>query len=256
MIDERLIEKVVRYLKNAESILFITGAGISTESGLPTYRGVGGIYEDAVTKDGMSIEEALAGTTMDERPDITWKHLYQLEKNCRGAQYNRAHKIMAEMEYEFERIWILTQNIDGFHHAAGSKNIIDIHGDMHKLRCTRCPYRLTVDNYAKLDVPPLCPECQSIIRPDVVLFGEMLPVEKCQLLHRELQVGFDIVFSVGTTSVFPYIAQPVIVAKYNGIPTVEINPGMTEVSHIVDVKIPAGACAAFELLWKRYKNDH
>ncbi len=252
MIDEKVVDNVVALLLEAESVLFITGAGISAESGLPTYRGIGGLYEEAITEEGLSIEEALAGSTMKERPDITWKHLYQLEENCRKASYNRAHEIIAEMEREFKRVWVLTQNVDGFHYAAGSKNIIDIHGDMHNLRCTQCDFRTTVSDYSNLDVPPLCPECRSIVRPEVVLFGEMLPVEKLEILERELDKGFDLVFSVGTTSVFPYIAQPVIIAKYNGIPTIEINPGLTEISQMVDIKIPAGACETFELLWNRY----
>ena len=87
-----------------------------------------------------------------------------------------------------------------------------------------------------------------------MLFGELLPTDKCQILGRQLDKGFDIVFSVGTTSVFPYIAGPVHQAKYGGRCTVEINPAETEVSHIVDYKIAAGAAETLEKLWKIYKN--
>ena len=255
MIDKNIIISILGYLKKANNILLITGAGISADSGLPTYRGMSGLYNSGDTEDGMPIETALAGSTMGERPDITWKHLYKLEENCRGATFNRAHSVIAEMEREFERVWVLTQNIDGFHHAAGSTNVIDIHGDMHKLRCTRCSYRTTVTDYAGLEIPPLCPHCEGIVRPDVVLFGEMLPIEKCKVLQRELARGFDIVFSIGTTSVFPYIAEPVVSAKYKGIPTVEVNPGLTEVSYIVDIKIPAGARETLDLIWTMYSKD-
>ena len=119
------IKKVSELLKDAKSILFITGAGISADSGLPTYRGMGGLYENDATEDGIPIEMALAGETLRKKPEITWKYLSQIEKRCRAAKHNRAHEILAEMEERFDRVWILTQNIDGFHHAAGSKNVLD-----------------------------------------------------------------------------------------------------------------------------------
>jgi NAD-dependent deacetylase len=91
------------------------------------------------------------------------------------------------------------------------------------------------------------------LRPDVVLFGEMLPAEKVQLLHRELDEGFDLVFTIGTTSVFPYISEPVRMAKNLGRPTVEINPGTTDVSQLVDVKLPLRAAPAMDAIWDGYR---
>jgi NAD-dependent deacetylase len=246
------IEQVVKLLKNCKSILFITGAGISADSGLPTYRGIGGLYNDKLTEDGIPVEMALAGETLERRPEITWKYLSQIEKNCRSARFNRGHEVIAEMEKHFERVWVLTQNIDGFHDAAGSRNIIDIHGDMHKLVCTKCGWRSTIKDFSEIDIPPLCPKCKKIARPEVVFFGEMLPYDKLQVLSRELRRGFDIYFSVGTTSVFPYIQQPFFYAKSCGRPTVEINPTDTEISHIVDIKISLRAKEALEAIWSRY----
>jgi len=244
--------EVVKLLRSAKSILFITGAGISAESGLPTYRGIGGLYNGKVTDEGISVEQALSGITLEEHPEITWKYLSQIEKNCRNATFNRAHKVIAEAEKFFERVWVFTQNIDGFHNAAGSKNVIDIHGNMHNLYCKDCGFKFTVKDYSALEVPPRCQKCEGVMRPDVVFFGEYLPSEKLKILQRELSIGFDIYFSIGTTSVFPYIQQPIIYAKSKGRPTVEINPSDTEISGIVDIKISQTAVQALDNIWNKF----
>ncbi|MDP3732393.1 MAG: NAD-dependent deacylase [Candidatus Omnitrophota bacterium] len=250
--DSGAIAKIARLLKNCKSILFITGAGISADSGLPTYRGIGGLYNDKLTEDGISVEMALAGETLEKRPQVTWKYLSQIEKNCRNATFNRGHEVIAEMEKYFERVWVLTQNIDGFHHAAGSRNIIDIHGDMYKLACMSCGWRGVVKDYSAIDIPPRCPDCAGIARPEVVFFGEMLPEDKVAVLERELTRGFDSYFSIGTSSVFPYIQQPMIAAKHLGRPTVEINPQDTEISDLVDIKLRMRAAEALDAIWKEY----
>ena len=247
------IKKVAGLLRNAKSILFITGAGISADSGLPTYRGMGGLYENDATEDGIPIEMALAGETLRRKPVTTWKYLSQIEKRCRAAKYNRAHEVIAEMERHFERVWVLTQNIDGFHHAAGSRNVIDIHGDMHNLLCERCGWKTRVEHYDGLEIPPHCPKCDSIARPDVVFFGEWLKPDKVELMEREVGQPFDIYFSIGTTSVFPYIKHPMALGSHLNRPTVEINPDKTEISGWVDFKIPRGAAEALDALWTEYQ---
>ena len=250
------IRKIIQLLKGCQSIFFITGAGISADSGLPTYRGIGGLYNDKATEEGIPIETALAGETLRRHPEITWKYLSQIEKNCRQAKFNRAHQVIAEMERYFKRVWVLTQNIDGFHSAAGSKNVIEIHGNMRKLRCMKCRWRAKVKDYSQItQIPPLCPECKGVVRPEVVFFGEMLPEYECQVLSEKLAKGFDIYFSIGTTSVFPYIQQPIIAAKRLKRPTIEINPAQTEVSRLVDIKINLGAGYALDEIWKAYLNS-
>jgi len=246
------IRQVADLLKKSKSILFITGAGLSADSGLPTYRGIGGLYNDRLTEDGVPVETALAGETLARSPALTWKYLSQIEKNCRNAKLNRGHEVIAEMEKRFERVWVLTQNIDGFHHAAGSRNIIDIHGDMHKLICTSCGWRRTVRDYSEIEIPPKCPECSGIARPEVVFFGEMLPDDKLAVLDRELTRGFDVYFSIGTSSLFPYISGPIIAASRSGRPTIEINPEDTEVSHSSGIKLRMGAAEALGAIWKEY----
>jgi len=250
--NDEAIERIAARLARSRSVLFITGAGISADSGLPTYRGIGGLYNVNTTEDDMPIERALSGEIMDERPELTWKYLSQIEKNCRGARPNRGHQVIAEMQGHFERLWVLTQNVDGLHKAAGSRNIIDIHGDLHHLLCTRCAYRRTVDDYSELSFPPRCPDCNAILRPDVVLFGEMLDEDKVQQLFNELNKGFDIVFSVGTSSVFPYIAEPVRFAAQLRATTVEINPDVSRVTHLVDMRLAMRASPALDAIWRCY----
>jgi len=256
-LEKDKIVKVVGLLKQAKSILFITGAGVSADSGLPTYRGIGGLYEDKSTEEGIPVEMALAGEMLKTNPSVTWKYISQIENNCRKATFNRAHEVIAEMEKHFERVWVLTQNIDGFHHKAGSTNIIDVHGDMHTLLCTQCNWRSKIRDYSEISIPPTCPECNVTVRPDIVFFGEELPQEKVKLLHdEEIYRGFDIYFSVGTTSIFPYIKGPIIHAKFRNKPTIEINPGTTEVSDSVDIKLSLGAAEALDTIWEQYlKNE-
>jgi NAD-dependent deacetylase len=249
--DEGRLETAVSFLRKASSVLFITGAGISADSGLPTYRGIGGLYEEAETPEGIPIEEALSGEMMRINPAITWKYIHQIEASARGASFNRAHAILAEAERRFDRVWVLTQNVDGLHRKAGSTNVIDIHGDVHDILCTECDYRTIVEDYSNLAPLPLCPACGAPLRPDVVLFGELLPVEKVGTLERELRKGFDVVFSIGTTSVFPYIARPVVEARMRRRATIEINPGETLISGEVDVKLAMRAAEACEALWAR-----
>jgi NAD-dependent deacetylase len=246
------IQKVANLLKQCKSILFITGSGISADSGLPTYRGIGGLYDDKLTEDGIPVEMALAGDMLATRPEVTWKYLSQIEKNCRNATFNKAHSVIAQMQEHFERVCVFTQNIDGFHQQAGSRNVIDIHGDLHRIICTVCKWTNTIKDFTEIDIPPHCPECSAIARPDVVFFGEMLPEAKLSKLQDELYAGFDIYFSIGTTSVFPYIRHPMALANHLGKPTVEINPGETEISDWVTVKIPLGAAEALDAIWKEF----
>jgi NAD-dependent deacetylase len=255
---ERTIAEVAARLRPEHRLLFVTGAGISADSGLPTYRGVGGLYAGGLpATHGISIEELLSGAMFEVRPDLTWTYLNEVIKACRGATFNRGHRVIAELEGHFAGVWTLTQNVDGFHRAAGARNVIEIHGDIRTLRCTgrACDWSGTLREESEFaELPPRCMRCGSVIRPDVVLFGEMLPVSQVETLRREQERGFDWVISVGTSSLFPYILEPLWRAKERGSPTVEINPGRTDVSDIVDYRVVAGAAETLDALWSAYRN--
>jgi NAD-dependent deacetylase len=250
--DLDTIDRIVDHLRRSRSILFVTGAGMSADSGLPTYRGVGGLYDAGETEEGFAIEEMLSGEMFAQRPEWTWKYVRQIEQSCRGAKFNRGHAVIAEMERHFPRVWTLTQNVDGFHRDAGSSNVISIHGDLRQIRCTSCPHRETVNTYTHLPDLPRCGSCSSVLRPDVVLFGEMLPDAGIRELKNQLREGFDLVFSIGTTSVFPYISFPIELSRQRDKPTVEINPGTTSVSRLVRYRLALGASVALDSIWTRF----
>jgi NAD-dependent deacetylase len=250
--QQETVEAVVRILRECQSVLFVTGAGISADSGLPTYRGIGGLYEIEDTEEGFPIEQILSGPMLHSNPELTWKYLGQIANAARGATFNRAHEVIAEMERHFPRVWTLTQNVDGLHKMAGSRNVIEIHGNIRSLSCPKCDVRVVVDDDTNREIPPRCPDCRAIMRPDVVLFGELLPDEALSQLRRELEAGFGAVFSVGTSGVFPYIQEPVIAARRMGIPTIEINPSETTLSHQVDYRLAMGAATAMDEIWDRF----
>lgn len=254
--NEDQIDDVVEYLNRANDILVITGAGCSADSGLPTYRGFGGIYDNKLTEDGMPIESALSASMFQTRPEITWKYLAEIECGARGACPNAAHTTLALMEQEFDRFWILTQNVDGFHNAAGSNNVIEIHGNMYQLVCTYCNYQKSYTDFSAEKIPPHCPHCQAMLRPNIVLFEEPLPEQQIKTLCREAKTPFDLILSIGTSSYFPYISEPIQMAKQANIPTVEINPSETAVSHLVDIKIETGAAQCLTEIWARYQSQN
>ncbi|PPE73106.1 NAD-dependent protein deacylase [Solimonas fluminis] len=239
---EQSLDRAAALLRGARRVLAITGAGISADSGLPTYRGVGGLYEDAATEDGLPIEEALSGSMFRRRPEICWKYIHQLERNCRGARHNAAHDALAALQQGFAQFTVLTQNIDGFHVDAGSADVIEIHGNLRELYCVQCGASRGVPDFSAVEnLPPRCGRCGGIERPRVVLFDEMLPEAALRRLQDVLEQGVDAVLSIGTTSVFPYIAAPVLMARRHGAPSIEINPGRSEVSELVDLRLRARA---------------
>jgi NAD-dependent deacetylase len=251
--DERAIDRIVQAMGRARRLLFITGAGMSADSGLPTYRGRDGIYRaQQTTVHGLSIEQALSGPMFRIRPEITWHYLLELEKSTRNAAPNRGHHVIAEMEAYFDAVWILTQNVDGLHQRAGSQNVLDVHGNLHELECTQCGQQTTAPDYSHLTLPPRCSGCEGLVRPQVVLFGEELPYDKLARMWYEFSTGFDLIFSIGTSSLFEYIIEPVEMGRKMGIPTVEINPESTTISSEVDIKISGGAAAVLDLIWERY----
>jgi NAD-dependent deacetylase len=246
--DRQKLEALAPVLARARRIFFVTGAGLSAESGLPTYRGVGGLYNCGGGEDGLAIEDLLSGEMLAERPEVTWKYLLQIERATRGARPSRAHRLIAAAARRFQHVLVLTQNVDGLHHDAGSPHVVDIHGDCRELLCQRCGDRHRVESYEGLELPPRCRKCGGGIRPDVVLFGEMLPMDKLRALQAELLRGFDVYFSIGTTSVFPYIQAPLLMAARAALPTVEINPGPTEISELVQYRLRCTAGVALEAL--------
>lgn len=247
----RQAERISDRLDGHRRLLFITGAGLSAESGLPTYRGVGGLYNDGQTEAGLPIEDVLSGPMFEAQPELCWRHIARLERSVRGAQPSAAHSLLAALQRKHDVV-VLTQNVDGLHRLAGQEQVIDIHGDFRQLSCTRCAHREARTTYEGLPIPPRCPLCGAIVRPDVVLFHEALPIEKLDGLRAALRQGFDVYFSIGTSSVFPYIFRPIVEAARRGQLTVEINPEETLVSNFVDIRFACGASRALSAIFREF----
>ncbi len=254
----QLFFEVAQLLRQVSRPLFITGAGLSADSGLPTYRGVGGLYEGRETDEGLPIEEILSGSMLDARPALCWTYLWELGRACSAAQPNPGHRVIWEIERSRPQGCVLSQNIDGLHRAAGSQNLIEVHGRYSNLYCVDCKSRYQSEflkDFASPpeNLPPRCPRCDGMIRPDVVLFGEFLSQESIARLNKLAEDPPDIVFAVGTTALFPYIAAPVIQAAGAKVPTVEINPTETAVSDVCRYHFRSTAAFTLERLWKLAK---
>ena len=232
MTEISLPPRLVQALHRVRSVGVITGAGVSAESGVPTYRGSGGIYEE----DEGAIE-ALTGSTLLSDPDRTWRAIGDLSRHAAGARPNAAHLAIAEIERKVERFALLTQNVDGLHQLAGSRNVIDIHGSITRTLCMGCGAEgeLSRVELESLRAAPHCAHCRGTLRPAAVLFGEYLPEEKVERMRSEFHEDPPgLVLVVGTSALFPYIAEPVLVARRAGRVTVEVNPERTVLSKVVD----------------------
>lgn len=240
---DSVIERTAAALSRAERILVITGAGLSADSGMPTYRGLGGLY-NGQTEEGLPIESALSGPMLRNDSALCWKYLAELGKACLSAQPNAGHEAIAELQRRKPECWVLTQNIDGFHRRAGSpvERLIEIHGELEPLYCQSCGQESPeFAEHLQRPLPPVCVWCGGVLRPPVVLFEEMLPEAAIDTLYAELRKGFDAVLLVGTTASFPYIVEPVLRTKAAGGFTAEVNPGATDLSSVVEEKIQGRA---------------
>ncbi len=237
------IIRVAQAIQRAERILIITGAGLSADSGLPTYRGLGGLY-NGLTEEGLPIEAALSGPMLQRDPALCWKYLAQLGVACLNASPNAGHAAIAALQRIKPECWVLTQNIDGYHRAAGSpaERLIEIHGELAPLFCQSCGAEAPeLAAHLQRPLPPRCAQCGGVLRPPVVLFEEMLPEDAIGRLYDQVRQGFDVVLAVGTTASFPYIVEPLVEASRNGGFTVEVNPQSTEISRWVDARLLARA---------------
>jgi len=234
-VSAALPAELVARLAEVRSVGVVTGAGVSAESGIRTYRGRGGLYDDP--EEGGRTVEALSAEGLAHDPDRTWRVVADLARAAVDAEPNAAHRAIVDIERAVARFVLLTQNVDGLHQRAGSRNVIDIHGDVLDVRCMACGggRRLDARDVAELVAAPRCPTCGGTLRPDAVLFGELLPVHKVERLTAELIDRVpDLVVIAGTTGVFPYIAEPLLRAAGLGRLTVEVDPEPTAISDVVD----------------------
>jgi NAD-dependent deacetylase len=182
----------------------------------------------------------------------TWKLLLEMDARVRGAKPNGGHRALATFEQRLERCTIMTVNVDRLHQRAGSKSVIEMHGALHDLLCTRCEISTRHEHFNRIDIPPLCPACGTVLRPDMPLFGENLPADPFTRLQVELDAGFDLVIAVGVSTMFPYLARPLLVAKSEGVPTVEIGMQTTDLSDVVDFRFKGSPGRVLEVIADAY----
>jgi len=222
-----MFESVITRLSNAKKIVFVTGAGISQESGIPTFRGKDGLWRNY---------DAMKLATIDafyDNPRLVWEWYNERRKNIFSAEPNLGHKAIAELE-KFVKVVVLTQNIDGLHQRAGSTEVLELHGSIVKIKCSVCDFKSEILTEF-IDMPPLC-RCGNILRPDVVWFGESLPQDIWQqaIIHAS---KCDVMIIVGTSLVVSPANTLPIYAKQNKALLIEINPEKTIMSSDVDLSI-------------------
>jgi NAD-dependent protein deacetylase/lipoamidase len=250
-ISRELVDAVGGLLVQARSALFITGPALSADSGLTHYRGIAGLVRKK-PEDAKLIEASLSPETLNRKPATTWSYLLRMDELVRAAQPNIGHEVLVRLERDLPRTTTMTINVDRLHQRAGSRNVIEMHGALHDLLCTRCELSTRHESFAGLELPPRCATCNTVLRPDMPLFGEALPADPFTRLQAELDTGFDIVVSVGIGTMFPYLARPILLAKSEGIPTVEIGPAQTDVSDLVDFRFRGAPARVLELIGETY----
>lgn len=222
-----MFESIELALKGAKKIVFVTGAGISQESGIPTFRGKDGLWRKY---------DAMELATIDafyENPKLVWEWYNERRNNIFKSQPNSGHKAIAELE-NYADVIVLTQNIDGLHQKAGSSKVLELHGSIIKIKCSVCNFNAEIFSEFS-DLPPLC-ECGNILRPDVVWFGEGLPQKVWQeaIIHANT---CDVMFIVGTSLVVSPANTLPMYAKSNDSILVEINPDETIMTSDMDLSI-------------------
>lgn len=223
LIDSDFIDK----LKNAKKILFFTGAGISAESGIPTFRGEDGIWKK------FKPEELANFNAFLKNPEMVWEWYQYRRKIISEAQPNKAHFAIAEFQNYFDEVIVSTQNIDNLHRRAGSKIIYELHSNIEKNYCIKCKKRYDFINFDFNKKIPKC-ECGGLIRPDVVWFGEFLPMNDYNASEKAAE-ECDVTFVIGTSAVVYPAANIPLIAKSNQKFVVEINIEPTEISHLVNL---------------------
>lgn len=209
-----MLEEVIEALRRRkwERIVVFTGAGVSAESGIPTFRGAGGLWRNFRSED-LATPEAFA-----RDPALVWEWYEWRRGLVRDAQPNAAHRAIAELDEAVANVTVVTQNVDALHARAGSRDVIELHGSLFRVRCTR--ERTTRDATAPFDeLPPRC-ECGALLRPDVVWFGEMLPPAALERAS-ELIRSAELLLVIGTSGVVYPAAG--LVSFCRGV-TIEINP--------------------------------
>jgi NAD-dependent deacetylase len=233
--QDRDLGRAAALLRSAERVAVMTGAGVSAESGLATFRGAGGLWE------GHRVEDVATPSAFRRDPTLVWRFYNARRANLRTVQPNPGHRALVALEDRVgDRFTLLTQNVDGLHRTAGSRRILELHGNLARVRCTGCD-RIEDRGAEVLDGLPHCAICGALLRPDVVWFEEPLPMD----VWAEAETAVDncqCFLVVGTSAIVYPAAGLIERARYGGAPVIEVNLAATAASQLVDVGLygPSG----------------
>jgi NAD-dependent deacetylase len=225
----------------------LTGAGISAESGVPTFRGKGGLWHN------YRAEDLATPGAFQRDPKLVWEW-YDWRRGLIGAcQPNAAHRTLVEMEAHFEEFVLITQNVDGLHRLAGSQSIVELHGNIWGMRCTRACRAPWQDRRIPLgEIPPRCPDCGALARPDVVWFGESLPSAALDAAFAAAQ-RCQMMLVIGTSALVQPAASLPLLALQQGAHVIEMNPQATPLSDSIQESIRKPAAVALPQWWRAWQ---
>jgi NAD-dependent deacetylase len=235
-------------LASARKVVVLTGAGVSAESGVPTFRGEDGLWKK------FRPEELANFDAFMQNPKLVWEWYAFRKTIIASIEPNPGHYALADMEQIFPEFVLITQNVDGLHRRAGSRNILELHGNIMRNRCLKCETITESDELQFQEGIPYC-QCGGMLRPDVVWFGEMLP-------HRVLQAAFeaaetcDVFFSVGTSAVVHPAASLPLIARQNGAYIIEVNPEMTPVTDFADEFLQGASGEILPIVFEDIASTH
>ncbi|MFX1332100.1 MAG: NAD-dependent deacetylase [Promethearchaeota archaeon] len=226
------MKEAAKIISDAEYLIALTGAGVSRESNVPTFRGVDGLWRNY---DPMELATPHA---FARSPKLVWEWYSWRQGLISECEPNPAHTTLAEWEANGILSHLITQNVDGLHRRAGSEKVLEVHGDLWATKCTSCSFHGRLDSPAK--GIPLCPECENILRPDVVWFGESLDGRIMARVYEEL-ASADIILVVGTSALVQPAASFPLVVKHAGGKILEANIEHTPLTLVSDVHVSGKA---------------
>ena len=229
------LKELANLIKSSEKIVFFTGAGISTESGIPDFRSPeSGLWNDKNMEDFFGIDNFL------DKPEEFYKLFIRKFEIFLRAEPNSAHKFISELESKGKVLSVITQNIDGLHQKCGTRNIIELHGNITNTYCLKCNNQIRIKQIFNMINkgmnPPLCPICKGLIKPDVVFFGENLPAKALDDAVEKSKQG-DLFIVMGSSLVVMPAALMPGYAKSAGIKVVILNKMSTPYDGMADIVI-------------------
>jgi NAD-dependent deacetylase len=229
------LERAAERLRWASRVVAFTGAGVSAESGVPTFRGAGGLWE------GRPIEEVATPQGFEREPLKVWRFYEERRCNLSRCRPNPAHEVLARWQERFPAYTLVTQNVDSLHEDAGARGVLHLHGSIWTVRCTSCGAERVERSTPLPELPPRCPRCGAMERPGVVWFGEHLPEDVMRAASRAAGAA-EVLVVVGTTAVVYPAAGLVQTAAASGATVIEVNPEASALAHLAEVELrgPAG----------------